>query len=298
MGVAFGVEIVLHITAQHAAVGDGAVGGIIDRSVDIIPLDLDIGAIEDIVLAVEIVVLMFVGMLPLHVFEEKQRGGVRGMTSEGVRTAAGRESRPLRIVGSRAVKDRIALAEQLIVRRGRVLVDELAMQRDIPDLRRLEVDIDIFVQFLGIERNGDLRRCTANPRMQRHVRRGDRQQLRFTLAVRRRHFVAEIARHLAVFRHVVLAPGQLNRPEPFLRTDALRVAQIARIGHGIDAVTPIGYAAFERRMPRPALRLAVGTLLIRQRQFLTGEIAASRPACRPPDTTRRTDRRSRRWRRP
>ena len=111
--IALGVEIVLHVTPQHTAVGDVAVGGVVDRTVDVVAFDLEESAVEHIVF-VRALIQMLVGMLSLHILVEEQRRSVLGMVSEGVHAAAARKFRPLRVVGTLSVKDHIAFGNQFI----------------------------------------------------------------------------------------------------------------------------------------------------------------------------------------
>ena len=113
MRIALGVEIVLHVTPQHTAVGDVAIGGVVDRTVDVVAFDLEESAVEHIVF-VRALIQMLVGMLSLHILVEEQRRSVLGMVSEGVHAAAARKFRPLRVVGTLSVKDRIAFGNQFI----------------------------------------------------------------------------------------------------------------------------------------------------------------------------------------
>lgn len=72
MGVAFGIEVVLHILAEHTTIDYIAVRRTLSRFVHIIARYLDIRSVRDIVLALVILVLMLIIMLALHVLEEKQ----------------------------------------------------------------------------------------------------------------------------------------------------------------------------------------------------------------------------------
>ena len=276
--IAFRIVVVVGILAEHEPVEYRALSGVLRGVRDVETLHFDIGAAglavavsriagvvavrEGYVLVVARHVLPFELALSLHVFVEEERPGVVGVqlllglggSSQGV--GAFCLARPLVEIGSLTVFDRVAREPYVVVGVLDALFVVCVQQRAGPGYvvyaRRLDVNVDVVVEILRVERYRDLRCQPAQPCVDRRLGRIDRQQRCFAPDRPGFRFVGrEVAGHLIVVprQFGVGLPCRGDSSEILLQSDFFGISgvcrEVAHVGHGVDPVTSVGYVVRE-----------------------------------------------------
>ena len=166
------------------------------------------------------------------------------------------QARPLVEIGSLTVFDRVAGEPYVVVGVLDALFVVCVQQRAGPGYvvyaRGLDVDIDVVIEILRVERYRDFRCQTAQPCVDRRLGRIDRQQRRFAPDRSGFRFVGrEVAGHLIVVPRQFGGglPCRGDPPEILLQSDFFSISgacrEIAHVGHGVDPVTSVGNVARE-----------------------------------------------------
>ena len=104
------------------------------------------------------------------------------------------------------IADTFAVGNKFVSRLRSVVVDEFARLRHIFQFSLIDVDVDVFVKFAGVESQSHLRGGTAQPRVQRGAVLVDGYKRSVARGILGVVGCGEIARHLAVRCHVAGVP--------------------------------------------------------------------------------------------
>ena len=175
--------------------------------------------------------------------------------------------------------DHLAISNQLIGSVGSIVRTKQAVGRDILDLDRMDIDVDILVEIRAIECNRNLRRCTAHPRIERHLSLVDRQQRSLSLVsqlIDRRNIgrSREETEHRIVLRHVAGIPRQRDIAQIAL---ALHLSLVGRVVcNDIETVLAEGNRIVHREGRAAGATLGeirrIGVRVCRRRGFLGREL--------------------------
>ena len=200
------IEIRTYILTEHETVDNRALGTVVRCAVHIITLHLDICSVRLLVLVPCRIARMIIVFLScsLVILEEIEGLGRLRMTSIILihRISLG-DIRPVLLVVRSRVRKHLTLMYQRIRRSRNILLPEITSLRNIQNLHRLQINIDIVLQLRRIISHRHLRNSTPHPCVKRYFSSPDYKLRGF----RRNHcrsIVSEESEHLVVVRRAGL----------------------------------------------------------------------------------------------